>query len=71
MTNITLQLDNLTCPSCMNKIITTINGLHGVEKIKILFDAGKARVAFDDDIVSEDDIIHTIENIGYPANRIK
>ena len=47
MNHTTLQLEKLTCPSCMQKIIDTVNDLAGVEQTKILFDRSKARVFFD------------------------
>jgi copper chaperone CopZ len=71
MHNITLQLEKLTCPSCMQKIIQHIEALTGVEKTKILFNASKARVFFDQTKLSEDTIINEIENIGYTAEKIK
>ena len=43
MNHTTLQLEKLTCPSCMQKIIDTVNDLAGVEQTKILFDRSKAR----------------------------
>ena len=33
-----IQLETLTCPSCMQKIIDNVNELTGIETIKILFD---------------------------------
>lgn len=71
MTNITLQLEKLTCPSCMKKITDTVDALEGLEKTKILFDSSKARVIFKEAIVSEDTIIRKIEDIGYKAEKIK
>lgn len=70
MTNTTLQLEKLTCPSCMQKITDTVNNLVGVEKTKILFDRSKARVTFDKSKVSEEKIITTIEGMGYEAEAI-
>jgi len=70
MTTITLQLEKLTCPSCMQKITDSVNELTGIEKIKILFDRGKARVVFEDNKISEEKILHKIEEIGYSAKKI-
>lgn len=71
MNKMTLQLEKLTCPSCMQKITQHINELAGVEKTKILFNVSKARVIFDQTILSEDTIINEIKNIGYAAKKIK
>jgi len=54
----------------MKKITDSVNNLNGVDKIKILFDRNKARVVFDDGMVSEREILHTIEDIGYAAKKI-
>ena len=70
MTTITLQLEKLTCPSCMQKITNSVNELTGIEKIKILFDRSKARVVFEDNKISEEEILHKIEEIGYSAKKI-
>ena len=71
MTNITLQLEKLTCPSCMQKITNTVNDLVGVDQTKILFDASKARVIYDETEISTEEIIQKIEDIGYTAEKIK
>lgn len=70
MNNVTLQLEKLTCPSCMQKITDHVEALAGVEQTKILFNASKARVFFDEAVLSEDTIIHEIETIGYAADKI-
>ena len=70
MTNITLQLEKLTCPSCMQKITNTVNDLVGVNQTKILFDASKARVIYDETEISTEEIIQKIEDIGYTAEKI-
>lgn len=70
MNKLTLQLEKLTCPSCMQKIIHHIDALAGVEKTKILFNTNKARVVFDEEVLSEDTIIHEIETVGYAADKI-
>ncbi len=71
MTDITLQLEQLTCPSCMKKITDTVNDLKGVERTKILFDSSKARISYIEEKISERDIISKIEEIGYSAQKIQ
>ena len=53
MSQLTLQLEKLTCPSCMHKIIQTLNKLKGVESTKILFDSSKARIVFTKEEITE------------------
>lgn len=71
MDQTTLQLEKLTCPSCMQKIMNTVNDLKGVDQTKILFDRSKARVFYDGALISEEDIVREIIEIGYDAKKIK
>ena len=70
MNHTTLQLEKLTCPSCMQKIIDTVNDLAGVEQTKILFDRSKARVFFDEALISEREIMQEIIELGYDVTKI-
>lgn len=70
MNHTTLQLEKLTCPSCMQKITDTVNEMKGVENTKILFDRSKARVFFDEALISEREIMQEIIELGYDAKKI-
>ncbi|RBP35721.1 heavy-metal-associated domain-containing protein [Garciella nitratireducens] len=67
MQKATIQLETLTCPSCMQKIENGVKSLDGVSKesLKVLFNSSKVRVEFDDEKVSIKDIEHVIEKLGY------
>ncbi|HFI0518185.1 TPA: heavy-metal-associated domain-containing protein [Streptococcus suis] len=67
MQKATIQLETLTCPSCMQKIENGVKSLDGVSKesLKVLFNSSKVRVEFDDDKVSIKDIENTIDKLGY------
>ena len=67
MQKATIQLETLTCPSCMQKIETGVKSLDGVSKesLKVLFNSSKVRVEFDDEKVSIKDIEHVINKLGY------
>lgn len=70
MTQITLQFEKLTCPSCMQKITDTISALTGIAKIKILFNLSKARIIYNEAGITEKEILHKINEIGYEAVKI-
>lgn len=70
MNQTTLQLEKLTCPSCMQKITDTVNEMKGVENTKILFDRSKARVFFDEALISEREIMQEIIELGYDVTKI-
>ena len=67
MQKATIQLETLTCPSCMQKIENGVKSLDGVSKesLKVLFNSSKVRVEFDDEKVSIKDIVHVIDKLGY------
>nr|WP_312215925.1 heavy-metal-associated domain-containing protein [Clostridioides sp.] len=67
MQKATIQLETLTCPSCMQKIENGVKSLEGVNKesLKVLFNSSKVRVDYDDEKVSIKDIENTIEKLGY------
>lgn len=67
MQKATIQLETLTCPSCMQKIENGVKSLDGVSKesLKVLFNSSKVRVEFDDEKVSIKDIEHVIDKLGY------
>lgn len=67
MQKATIQLETLTCPSCMQKIQNGVKSLDGVDKksIKVLFNSSKVRVEYDDEKVSIKDIENAIDKLGY------
>ena len=67
MQKATIQLETLTCPSCMQKIENGVKSLDGVDKksLKVLFNSSKVRVEYDDEKVSIKDIEHVIDKLGY------
>ena len=67
MQKATIQLETLTCPSCMQKIENGVKSIDGVDKksIKVLFNSSKVRVEYDDEKVSIKDIENAIDKLGY------
>lgn len=66
-----LQLDGLTCPSCMTKIQKALANQAGVEKVQVLFNASKAKADFDDQQVSANDLAAVVDKLGYEVKKIK
>lgn len=67
MKKATLQLETLTCPSCMQKIDKTVRTLDGIDKdsVNVLFNSSKLKVTFDDSVTSVEKIIDAISNLGF------
>ncbi|NMB95590.1 MAG: heavy-metal-associated domain-containing protein [Clostridiaceae bacterium] len=73
MKSATIQLETLTCPSCMQKIEGALKGLDGVDKdsAKVLFNSSKAKLDFDEDKVSIEEIEGAIKKLGYGVIKSK
>nr|AFJ91146.1 copper chaperone [Leuconostoc mesenteroides subsp. mesenteroides] len=69
MTKATLKLETLTCPSCLQKIERGLKQTTGVKKdsVKVLFNASKVKVDFDENQVNLNTIEKAIEDLGYPV----
>jgi copper chaperone CopZ len=73
MQKATIQLESLSCPSCLQKIDNAIRRLNGVEKdsIKVMFNSSKVKTDFDSETLAIQDIEKAIEDLGYPVIKSK
>ena len=73
MKKATIQLETLACPSCMQKIEGALKNLDGVQSdtIKVSFNSSKAKLSFDEDKVSIEQIEDGIKKIGYDVIKSK
>ena len=73
MQKATIQLETLSCPSCLQKIDNAVKGINGVEKesVKVMFNAGRVKVNFDSEVVAVENIEKAIEDLGYPVIKSK
>ena len=71
MQNAQIQLETLTCPSCLQKIENGVSKLNGIDKdsLKVMFNASRVRVNFDEDAISIEDIEKSIEDLGYEVKK--
>ncbi len=68
-----IQLETLSCPSCMQKIEGAVKGVDGVEKesVKVLFNASKVKLDFNSETVAIEKIEKAIEDMGYQVLKTK
>ena len=71
MKKATIQLETLTCPSCMTKIEAALKGLNGVNKdtLSVSFNTSKAKVDFDEGQVDIEAILKRITDLGYEVKK--
>lgn len=67
----TIQLETLTCPSCMQKIEGAVKGLDGIEQdsVQVSFNSSRVRLNFDANQVSIEDIEKAITKVGYEVQK--
>ena len=49
MKTIKIQLETLTCPSCINKIEGVLNKQNGVDDAKVMFNSSKVKVTYNEE----------------------
>lgn len=71
MSKAILQLDALSCPSCMQKIQGALEKQAGVEDVKVLFNAAKVKLNFDESAVTGDALANVVRKLGYEVQSVK
>ena len=75
MKQATLQLETLTCPSCLQKIEKAVTRLDGVDSdsLKVLFNSSKVKFDFDEELIQIEAVEKAIDQLGYEVlkSRVK
>ena len=73
MQKATIQLETLSCPSCLQKNENAMKGLNGIDKdsVKVLINSSKVKVDFDSASLSIETIEKAIQDLGYPVIKSK
>ena len=71
MQKATIQLETLTCPSCMQKIDSAVKSLKGVDKdsVNVLFNSSKVKLDFGAEQISIEEIEKAITKLGYEVKK--
>ena len=67
MKTIKIQLETLTCPSCINKIEGVLNKQNGVDDAKVMFNSSKVKVTYNEEETTPKELSEIIEKLGYPV----
>ncbi|HYF81744.1 MAG TPA: cation transporter [Clostridia bacterium] len=65
MKKLSIQLEQLTCPSCIRKIETTVHKTVGVDSAEVLFNSSKVKVQFDETKIEAKQLEKIIKSLGY------
>ncbi len=71
MNSANIQLETLSCPSCLQKIENAVKRLDGIDQdsVKVMFNASKVKLKFDESKLGIDDITGAIEKVGYTVEK--
>ena len=61
----TIQMEELVCPMCAQKIETAIDADYRGEIFVVLYNASKAKVEFDETKTNVDELVKVITGLGY------
>jgi len=63
----TLRSDELSCPTCVDNIESSLNQTEGVSEAAVHFNTGRIEVEHDPETVSEDKLVEIVGQSGYEA----
>jgi copper chaperone CopZ len=71
MKKATIQLETLTCPSCVLKVENAVKSVDGVEKdsVNVMFNASKVKFDFDEEKLSVENVVKSITSVGYEVKK--
>jgi sulfite exporter TauE/SafE/copper chaperone CopZ len=59
------KIDGMTCTSCEMRIENRLKKMDGVHEVKVSYNSGTAKIAYDPRMISRGKIIETIEKLDY------
>lgn len=69
MKDIKLKIEGMHCTGCSSRLEKALNNIEGVEKAKVSFEEEEAVITYDNEKVSEKQIIIEIEEAGFRAEK--
>ena len=60
-----IQMEELVCPMCAQKIESALQKAPGVRSASVLYNASKAKVEFDEETTTLDALKKIITDLGY------
>ena len=67
LTRTILRSDELSCPSCISNIESSLKRLDGVEHAEVHFSTGRIEVDHLADRISGEDLVETVRQEGYES----
>lgn len=67
MEKLVLRLGNLSCPVCAEQVGTMLKKMKGVEEAQVFFNTSKAKLTYNPQEVTVDEMVKAVEKLGYSA----
>ncbi len=67
MKTVNIEIKGMTCDGCKNSVERVLNRQDAVKKAIVNLEQGSAMVAFDEKMLSTDDMIQMINRLGFEA----
>jgi copper chaperone len=64
MKTITFQVDEFICPSCVQKIEKAMPAQPGVHEVKVMFNAAKVKILFDESVGNPENYEAVLVKLG-------
>ncbi len=65
MSEVTYQVPEMHCGACRDTVQTALGGVEGVRAVNVDLDTKAVRVAYDETVVSENELRARIERTGF------
>jgi Cu+-exporting ATPase len=65
---LSLRIEGMDCPACVEKIEKSMAKLEGVRSVKVIFSAEKAIITYDTKELNEKEIKRKIKELGYKVS---
>ncbi len=68
MATTTLTIKGMTCGGCVKSVTNALQREDGVDKVEVLLEAGIARVDYDPDMVTPEELVAVVDDVGFEAS---
>jgi copper chaperone CopZ len=68
MTNVTLAIKGMSCGHCVKRVQQALAATPGVAKATVTLEPAQARVEFDDQAATPEQLAAAVTTAGYPAS---
>ncbi|HHY97710.1 MAG TPA: heavy-metal-associated domain-containing protein [Firmicutes bacterium] len=67
--SLTLTVNGMKCEGCIERVVKGLKSLDGVQDASGELSQKKISVSYDPAVLKRDDIVNTIENLGYRVQK--